>query len=48
LAALKQGKSIKYSGASGPCTFTDIGDITDCKFRYNHVENGTFKFLEIS
>jgi branched-chain amino acid transport system substrate-binding protein len=48
LAALKQGKSIKYSGASGPCTFTDIGDITDCKFRYNRVENGTFKFLEIS
>ena len=27
LAALKAGKDIKYSGASGPCTFTDIGDI---------------------
>jgi ABC-type branched-subunit amino acid transport system substrate-binding protein len=48
LAALKQGKEIKYSGASGPCTFTDIGDISDCKFRYNHVENATFKFLEVS
>ena len=47
LAALKQGKNIKYSGASGPCTFTDIGDITDCKFRYNRVENGAFKFLEV-
>jgi hypothetical protein len=48
LAALKQGKNIKYSGASGPCTFTDIGDITDCKFRYNRVENGAFKFLEVA
>jgi branched-chain amino acid transport system substrate-binding protein len=48
LAALKQGKEIKYSGASGPCTFTDIGDISDCKFRYNHVESGAFRFLEVS
>ena len=48
LAALKAGKSIKYSGASGPCTFTDIGDIADCKFRYNRVENGELKFLEVS
>jgi ABC-type branched-subunit amino acid transport system substrate-binding protein len=48
LAALKQGKEIKYSGASGPCTFTDIGDISDCKFRYNRVEGGAFKFLEVS
>jgi branched-chain amino acid transport system substrate-binding protein len=48
LAALKQGKDIKYSGASGPCTFTDIGDISDCKFRYNRVEHGAFRFLEVS
>ncbi len=48
LAALKAGKAIKYSGASGPCTFTDIGDISDCKFRYNRVDNGTFKFLEVA
>ena len=48
LAVLKQGKEIKYSGASGPCTFTDIGDISDCKFRYNQVENGAFRFLEVS
>ena len=47
LAALRAGKSIKYSGASGPCTFTDIGDISDCKFRYNRVDNGAFKFLEV-
>jgi ABC-type branched-subunit amino acid transport system substrate-binding protein len=48
LASLKAGKSIKYSGASGPCTFTDIGDISDCRFRYNRVDNGAFKFLEVS
>jgi branched-chain amino acid transport system substrate-binding protein len=47
LAALKLGKEIKYEGASGPCVFTDIGDITDCKFRFNQAENGVFKFLEV-
>jgi branched-chain amino acid transport system substrate-binding protein len=48
LAALKQGKDIKYEGASGPCVFTDIGDITDCKFRFNQADNGAFKLLEVS
>ena len=48
LAALKQGKEIKYSGASGPCTFTDIGDISDCKFRFNRVDNGAFKLIEVA
>jgi branched-chain amino acid transport system substrate-binding protein len=47
LPLIKAGKEVKYSGASGPCTFTDIGDITDCKFRYNRVENGAFKFIEV-
>ncbi len=46
VAALKQGREIKYDGASGPCTFTDIGDISDCRFRYSQVEKGAFKFLE--
>jgi ABC-type branched-subunit amino acid transport system substrate-binding protein len=48
LAALKQGKEIKYEGAGGPCVFTDIGDITDCKFRFTQAENGAFKLLEVS
>jgi len=48
LALLKAGKSVKYSGASGPCTFTDIGDITSCKFRYNRVEDGAFKLIEVA
>jgi branched-chain amino acid transport system substrate-binding protein len=48
LAALKAGKTIKYSGASGPCVFTDIGDIVDCKFRFNVVKNGAFTLLEVA
>jgi ABC-type branched-subunit amino acid transport system substrate-binding protein len=47
LAAIKAGSKIKYEGASGPCTFTDIGDITDCKFRYNQVAGGEFRLLEV-
>lgn len=47
LAALKQGKEIKYAGASGPCVFTDIGDITDCKFRFNQADDRVFKLLEV-
>jgi branched-chain amino acid transport system substrate-binding protein len=47
LAALKQGKEIKYEGASGPCVFTDIGDITDCRFRFNQADNGALKLLEV-
>ncbi|HUN42071.1 MAG TPA: ABC transporter substrate-binding protein [Acetobacteraceae bacterium] len=48
LALIKAGKSVKYSGASGPCTFTPIGDITDCEFRYNRVDNGAFKLIEVA
>ena len=48
LPLIKAGKEVKYSGASGPCTFTDIGDITDCKFRYNRVDNGALTLLEVA
>ncbi len=48
LAALKQGKAIKYSGASGPCVFDKIGDILDCKFRFNRVKDGTLTFIEVA
>jgi branched-chain amino acid transport system substrate-binding protein len=47
LAALKAGKTIKYEGVSGPCTFTDIGDIIDCKFRFNQAVDGAFKLIEV-
>ena len=47
LKALAEGKEINYEGASGPCDFTDIGDILDCQFRYKEVADGKFKFLKI-
>jgi ABC-type branched-subunit amino acid transport system substrate-binding protein len=47
LKALTEKKQINYEGASGPCDFTDIGDILDCKFRYNKVDAGKFKLVTI-
>ncbi|MEJ1978000.1 MAG: hypothetical protein WDN49_19705 [Acetobacteraceae bacterium] len=44
---LADGKAVNYEGASGPCDFTDIGDIKDCKFRFQVVEDGKFKFLKV-
>ena len=48
LKLLAQGKEINYEGASGPCDFTDIGDIVDCKFRYNKVNAGKFVLLKVA
>jgi branched-chain amino acid transport system substrate-binding protein len=48
LKALAAGKEINYEGASGPCKFTDIGDIFDCKFRFDVVEKGKSRLLELS
>jgi ABC-type branched-subunit amino acid transport system substrate-binding protein len=48
LKLLAQGKEINYEGASGPCDFTDIGDIVDCKFRYNKVSGGKFVLLKVA
>ena len=48
LKLLSQGKEINYEGASGPCDFTDIGDIIDCKFRYNKVAGGKFVLLKVA
>ena len=47
LKLLAQGKAINYEGASGPCDFTDTGDIHDCKIRYEQAEKGAFKFVRI-
>jgi branched-chain amino acid transport system substrate-binding protein len=46
LKLLAEGKDINYEGASGPCDFNEIGDIIDCKFRYQTVEKGKFKLLK--
>jgi branched-chain amino acid transport system substrate-binding protein len=48
LKALRDGQAINYTGASGPCDFTDIGDILDTGFRYEVVEDGKFKTLKVA
>jgi branched-chain amino acid transport system substrate-binding protein len=48
LKLLADGRSIDYDGASGPCEFTDIGDILDCKFRYDEVKAGKLVLLKIA
>ncbi len=48
LKLLAQGKDVNYEGASGPCEFTEIGDIIDTKFRYEQAEKGKFKLLKIT
>jgi branched-chain amino acid transport system substrate-binding protein len=47
LKLLAEGKEINYEGASGPCDFTDIGDIQGCRFRYMQVVDGKLKFLKV-
>jgi ABC-type branched-subunit amino acid transport system substrate-binding protein len=47
LAVLAKGGEVNYEGASGPCDFTDIGDIKDCKFRYLQVKNGALTFIKV-
>lgn len=48
LKMLGQGKDINYEGASGPCDFTETGDIIDTKFRYEQAEKGKLKLLRIA
>jgi branched-chain amino acid transport system substrate-binding protein len=47
LKQLAAGKDINYEGASGPCDFNEIGDITTCKFRWFQVHNGKLEFVKI-
>jgi len=47
LKLLAAGKQINYAGASGPCDFNDIGDITDSKFRYEQVKGSKLALLKI-
>jgi branched-chain amino acid transport system substrate-binding protein len=48
LKLLAAGKQVNYSGASGPCDFTDAGDITDSKFRYLQVKGGKLVQMKIA
>jgi branched-chain amino acid transport system substrate-binding protein len=45
LKAIAEGKEIKYSGASGPCKFSDIGNIIEVAFRTAQVKDG--KVVEV-
>ncbi len=48
LRAIAAGRKVDYDGASGPCDFTDAGDITDCKFRYEQVRGGRQTLLRVA
>jgi len=43
LKALPNGGEVNYSGASGPCDFNQIGDITGTQFLFKKIEDGTAK-----
>ena len=40
LAILADGGSVNYNGASGPCDFTRIGDITGTQFLFRRIQDG--------
>ena len=42
------GKKVDYDGASGPCDFTEIGDIVEAKFRYEEVKAGKITLVKIA
>lgn len=48
LRAIAAGRKVDYDGASGPCDFTDAGDITDCKFRYEQVRDRRQTLLRVA
>jgi branched-chain amino acid transport system substrate-binding protein len=48
LKVIAAGGKVDYDGASGPCDFTDAGDIVDCKFRYEQIKAGKVTVLRIA
>jgi branched-chain amino acid transport system substrate-binding protein len=46
LGLLAEGKSIQYSGASGPCDFDNRGDIREVPFLFEQVQDGSFEVVE--
>jgi len=47
LKLLAQGKEINFEGASGPCDFTEIGDILDCQIRFEQAKGGKLAFVKM-
>lgn len=48
LKAVAAKQPVDYDGASGPCDFTEIGDISDSKFRYEQVQSGKIALVKIA
>jgi len=48
LKLLAQNQTLNYDGASGPCDFTETGNIVDCLFRYEQVRGGKLSLLRIA
>ena len=48
LKAIAAKQAVDYDGASGPCDFDAIGDITDSKFRYEQVQGGKLTLVKIA
>jgi branched-chain amino acid transport system substrate-binding protein len=48
LKAITAGSKIDYDGASGPCDFTELGDISEVKFRYEQVKAGKMTLVRIA
>lgn len=48
LKAIAAGEKVDYTGASGPCDFNDIGDILDCKFRFEQIKSGKPVLVKIA
>ncbi|MDJ0631466.1 MAG: ABC transporter substrate-binding protein [Rhodobacter sp.] len=46
LEVLASGGSVNYSGASGPCDFDEIGDITGTQFLFNQILGGAPSMFE--
>ena len=44
---LSEGRSINYAGASGPCDFNEIGDISTATFRFDRVNQGQFELMKV-
>ncbi len=48
LKAIAAKQPVDYDGASGPCDFTETGDIADCQFRYEQVQGGKLTLVKIA
>ncbi|BCB19718.1 ABC transporter substrate-binding protein [Bosea sp. ANAM02] len=48
LKAIAAKQPVDYDGASGPCDFTETGDIADCQFRYEQVRDGKLALVKIA